>query len=636
MSGFFVVLSLDGRPVTETIARAHVAAVARRGDREPRLRLGPGVALGHANLPTTPEAEGEDLPAADPTGRYWITWDGRIDNRTELAGALDLEPIAARRMTDADYVLTAYAHWGDLCVEHLLGDWAFVIWDAHARRLFCAKDPLGWRQCYFARHDGFLLLGSEPEQLFAGGHLPRAINQEYLLRYLGMAFQEPGETCYAGVYQLEGGQSLVVTETALSVRSYRRQPPVERCPYRQPEEYVDEFVAVFREATAARLRSNRPIGVYLSGGLDSSYVAAVAAGEGADITAVTGYAPGTRYMDERCHARTVTEHLGIDAVEVDVGDCWSLSSHRLPDAIFDEPGHQLQSATQLRLGTASRDAGLGVMLGGEGGDEWLTGDDGYLADAVLRGRLGHAWRMARQSRPAGNALRAILHNCYRDLAPSIFQDSVDHLRGRDLGIGCSPIVEPNPTWTSIASAMRSVPRSRARSVAMTWRLYREIAGPAVSWRDRHAFAPNGVELRTPFNDRRVVELMAATPDWIKWHNGRPKDLLRDAEYRFLPRTIPDRTDRGIYRELMQAGVFEQERERVTQAIDAVLGIEGVRRDRALAEISRWRERRHHWWQPSWRLITAGLWLRAVDTPRSAAPVAPLTWSRDREMEGIIR
>lgn len=635
MSGFIVILSLDGRPVPEDLARSHLEAIAHRGDREPRLWLAPGVALGHVNLPTTPEAEDEVLPAADPTGRFCITWDGRIDNRAELARALDLEPTAARQMTDAGYVLAAYQRWGDRCVERLLGDWVFAIWDSYTRRLFCANDPLGWRQCFFAQHNGLLLLGSEPQQLFAGGFLPRTVNHDYLLRYLGMALQRPGDTCFAGVRQLEGGQSIVASGAAVTVSTDWRHPPAGRRQYRRPEEYVDEFVAVFREATEARLRSNRRIGVYLSGGLDSSYVAAIAAGAGADMSAITAYAPDTRHMDERAYARLVSDHLGIDSIDVDIGDCWSLSRRWLTDGMFDEPVHQLQSATHLRLALAARDAGLGVMLGGEGGDEWLTGDDRFLADAVINRRFGHAWRIASRSQSPGRALYSIAQNCYRDMAPPALQDSIDRFRGRALTAGFSTVVQPRHSWVSIESMMRAPSRSRVHTLERTWRLYREMAGPAIAWRERHAFAPNGIELRTPFNDLRVVELMAATPDWVKWCNGRTKDVLRTAEERVLPRVIPDRTDWGFYRELMQAGVFEQECDRVDRAISAVIELDGVSPERAQREIDQWRESRHRWWQTGWRLITAGLWLDAIYNYGPAVPASPVTGSILTEREVCI-
>jgi asparagine synthase (glutamine-hydrolysing) len=634
MSGIMAVLSLDGRRIPEDVARAQLAAIAHRGDREPRLWLGQGVALGHVNLPTTTEAERERLPACDQSGRYWITWDGRLDNRHDLALALGLDGPTARTMTEADHVVAAYARWGSDCVSHLLGDWVFVIWDNVARRLFCAKDPLGWRQCFYAWTNGLLFIGSEPQQLFTGGLVPQTVNQDFLLRFLALAMQRPGETCYAGVHELGGGRTLTVTGDTQTLHTYWPHPPAGRRPYHRPEEFVDEFIAVFREATRARLRSNRGLGVFLSGGLDSSYVTAVAVREGADLTAISGYAPAMSGMDERAYARMAVDHLGIAHIEVDVSDCWSLSSRWLSDEQFDQPYHPPQGPHAVRLAGAARAAGIGVVLGGEGGDEWLQGGTGSAADALLRGRPMTAWRLARPLCGRGSTAAEFIHACYREIVPFMAQDSIARLRGRDLGLGLAPAIEPQSGWISIHRYGRSLVWQRTRSQATAWTLYRQLAGPIASWRERNGFTPNGIELRTPFNDLRVIELMAATPDWVKRHHGRPKDLLREALYRVLPRAIPDRLDKGDYSALIHAGTGLHERSRVLDAVEAVASVPGVRGEVARREVLRWLDTRHRWWEPSWRLISAGLWLRSLGVPRSDSGTNPLLGHKPAREEVI--
>ena len=147
---------------------------------------------------------------------------------------------------------------------------------------------------------------------------------------------------------------------------------------------------------------------------------------------------------------------------------------------------------------------------------------------------------------------------------------------------------------------------------MLWRVYQEVAGPEIGWRERNAFTPNQIELRTPFNDLRVIELMAATPEWVKQFNGRPKDVLREAEYRALPHTIPDRRDAGLYDELMEKGVRVHERARALQAADTTAALPGVRGAAASHEVTHWLENGHAWWRPSWRVISTGLWLRHLN------------------------
>src|SRR4051794_38529542 len=116
MSGILALVSNSHQAVSPELARAYIDAIAHRGDQRPRLWLRDKVALGHVNLPTTSEAEREQLPASDPSGRFWLTWDGRLDFRETLGDNLDISRENARRLTDADLVLAAYAKWGDTCV----------------------------------------------------------------------------------------------------------------------------------------------------------------------------------------------------------------------------------------------------------------------------------------------------------------------------------------------------------------------------------------------------------------------------------------------------------------------------------------------------------------------------------------
>jgi len=617
MSGLMACLSLDGRPVPQDLARALLAAIAHRGDRPPRLWCGEGIALGHVNLPTTPEAEREELPASDPTGRYWLTWDGRLDNRDELAQALALDPARAREMTDAEYVLAAYVRWGDDCVARLIGDWAVVIWDRLARRLICAKDPLGWRPLFYARHAGRLLLGSEPRQLIVPGAAPCAVNHEHVLRHLADAVQEPGSTCYAGVHELEGGQRLIVHDNRLTVDTWWDRPHVRPRPYRRVEEFVDEFVALFRTATRAQLRTNRRVGVFLSGGLDSSYVTAVATELGAHLCGLTGFAAGTSQMDERGYARIVSEHLGIEHVEVDIGECWSLSSRVLTDEMFDSTEHPPQGAAQVHLARTARELGIGVVLGGEGGDEFLTGDM-WAADALLRGRPRTAWRIAQAMRGDRSPLAAFAHHTVPYLVPHTLQDAWRRLRSRPLYLGFPPTVTPRRDWISWAGWERTTAWRPAHTARVRWRLYRRVVAHFVYWRDRHVFAAHGLEHRAPFNDRRIVELMAAIPPWMTRFRGRCKDLLREALARVLPAAIADRLDNGIFDELVWEGAA-RESERVHAALAALRALPGVRWAEVEREVSHWTRTRHPWWQPSWAALTAGLWLHSlgVSGPASA-------------------
>lgn len=502
------IVSLDGRPVPPELPRAQLSAIAHRGEWEPSLWEAPGVALGHVNLPRTPEAEREFLPMSDPSGRYWLTWDGRLDNRDELGPQLGYDVAERAQKTDAAYVLDAFIKWGDDCVHHLLGDWAVVIWDNEARRLFCAKDPLGWRQLYYAEHEGLLAVGSEPQQFFADGWLPKVANEEYVLRFLADALQSPGATCYRGVEELWGGQILVSSGNRTGTRTFWRVPEASKPRYKAPKEFVEHFAALFDSSVQARMRSNRPVGVLLSGGIDSSYIAAVAAQYDPSLVGLTGYAEGTTWMDERGPSQAVAAHLGITQHSVEISDCHSLSSKWLAPEVFDQPDHPPQGALHVRLGLLAKQRGLGIVMGGEGADEWMTGTPSAGKD-LMAGQIRSAVRRLRASK-RGMA-SAAAHTAWVEFVPTKVREFIKRPQT------FAPFVEA-PIRPS-ASEKFSTWESRS-AMGREWQLYRDRSGTVIGWRDRHAFAPNGIELRTPFNDLRIVEFMAATPDRVKQFRGR--------------------------------------------------------------------------------------------------------------------
>ena len=518
-------------------------------------------------------------------------------------------------MTDADYVLAAYQRWDAECVHKLLGDWAIVIWDSRERKLFCAKDPLGWRQLYYAERDGLLTVGSEPQQLFAGGFMPKEVNNEYVLRFLGDALQEPGETCYAGVMELQGGRTLTVSGSAVARRTFWAYPRVSTRKYRQPQEYVEEFKQLFDVAVTARLRTNRPVGVFLSGGIDSSYITAIAAQKYPELLTISAHAPGTKWLDERKHSDLVALHCGVGNVQVDISDCWSLSRIWLPRASFDQADQPPQGATHVRLAVASRENGVGVMLGGEGADEWMTGNPS-VGNALAAWNPRQALRLARKRK---RPLRAFVYGAYQGLAPLGVRRSVRRLRGK--GDAFSPFVETRANWEGLAGSEGPAAWQHAATAKYEWRAYREAAGAVIGWRDRNAFAPNQIDLRTPFNDLRIVELMASTPPWIKQFRGRRKDILRESEYSVLPQSIPDRSDFGLYVELMERGVATGEADRVETAIDALGTFAGVDAQLMEREVHQWALEGHEWWEPNWHAVTAGLWLANSGVRRPESPFA---------------
>ena len=255
-----------------------LALLERRGpDGTHRWADGP-IALGHTSLATTPEALAEVLPLAEPDSGCTITADARLDNREQLIAALGLGG-ETRTIGDGELILRAYLRWGEECPTHLLGDFAFAIWDPRATRLFCARDHMGMRQLIYHYAPGRLFaFATEAEALVAHAGVPRRINEARIADFLddleGIDFTS---TFFEEVLRLPPAHTLTVDFSGLSLRRYWTLSAGPELKLDSDEAYAEAFLNVFTEAVRCRLRSAGPVGSMLSGGIDSGSVAAIAA-----------------------------------------------------------------------------------------------------------------------------------------------------------------------------------------------------------------------------------------------------------------------------------------------------------------------------------------------------------------------
>ena len=620
MTSIVAAFAADARPLAADLTARYASSFAPSPECAPEPWGAPGVALLGRRGATTPEAEREPFPVVDAAGDLTLAWDGRLDNRAALAGRLGFAAREAGERADGEYALAAYRRWGEAALLRLVGDWAFVLWDARARRLTAARSPLGWRPLYYRSEHGSqgrsLVVASDLQQLVTARGAPPRIDREYVLRYLADAGPAPGATAYEGVREVEGGQLLVADEGGLSVRRFWDAPTAQDRRSGDPLEYVEEFESLVAEATRAQLRASGRVGVLLSGGLDSSYVAAVAARLGGDPLAISSYAPGTAW-DERAHQQAVIVHTGLAHHTFDVSEAWALNPAYAGDAAFDSPAVPAQHALLVATGRAAADAGTPVVLSGIGGDEWLTGDRDFLADALLRRGPRHALRLARRAGRPSTASRRLLRAAYQGFVPPSTRATLRRLRGASDWNGLFPLVDVPRDWrgTEARAAMPLWPRNAARR--RQFQIHRELTSATIGWSDRHAHRPYGVEVRSPLNDLRVVEFLARVPEWVKRFDGRPKAILRAALMRAgIPASIYDRRDKASYDEPYDRGLCDLERDRVESALDAVCALPGVRAGPARAEAEAWLRARNARWEPTWRLVSTGMWLHYVDNVAS--------------------
>ena len=289
MSGIVAILNLDGTPVDRELLARLTNFMSFRGPDTQEIWFRGNVGFGHTTLRTTYEAETEEQPLTID-GETWLTADARIDGRSELISELEGKlgkrlripessnsyGCDSRTPNDAELILYSYEAWGEDCVKHLIGDFAFAIWDSRARRLFCARDHFGVKPFFFAHIGNSFILSNTLNTLRLDPRVSDALNDIAIGDFLLFGLNEdPSTTTFRDIHRLPAGNSLSVTNNSITSQRYWIPATGEPIHYRNPQAYVERFKELLSLATEDRLRTNR-VAVSMSGGLDSTSVAVIA------------------------------------------------------------------------------------------------------------------------------------------------------------------------------------------------------------------------------------------------------------------------------------------------------------------------------------------------------------------------
>jgi asparagine synthase (glutamine-hydrolysing) len=379
MCGIVGIINAQGTPVSTELLRQMTDLIAHRGpDGEGHWVCGP-VGLGHRRLSIIDLSPRGSQPMATPDGQFVITYNGEAYNFRELRSELEALGHAFRSTTDSEVVLHAYAEWGAACVERLNGMFAFAIWDVRRRELFLARDRYGIKPLYYARTPGALVFGSEHKALLAHPEVSRRIDLEALLEYFTFQNIFTDRTLFQDIRLFPAGCWARVPEAGGEVRPVRYWD----FDFRQPQkrlstgEYAEELDRLFRQAVHRQMVSDVPLGCYLSGGMDSGSITAVAAARepylrtftcGFDLRTASGLELG---FDEREKSEFMSYLFKTEHYEVvlKAGDMERV----LPELVWhlEEPrvGQCYPNYYVSRLASKF----VKVVLSGAGGDELFGG-----------------------------------------------------------------------------------------------------------------------------------------------------------------------------------------------------------------------------------------------------------------------
>jgi asparagine synthase (glutamine-hydrolysing) len=382
MSGIVGIINPDGQPVDRQLLRQMTEFMAYRGPDAQETRLDGSMGLGHALLQTAEDTPPESQPCS-LDGQVWITADARIDGRADLIRKLSGHVGAGlKKPTDAELILHAYHVWGEDCLQHLLGDFGFAIWDGRERRLFCARDHLGVKPFYYVDTGQTLIFSNTLNCIRQHPDVSDRLNDLAIADFLLFDYnQDPATTSFADIRRLPAAHCLTWQEGGVAkVRRYWSLPAEGVLRYPRQRDYVDRFQELLDQAVADRLRTDK-VGVFLSGGLDSPLVTAMARGLLAeqwprfDLRCYTAVFDRLIPDEERYYTGVVSRHLQVPIEFLPLDD-YALFG-RQSDLRCPEPVHNPQGAAWVDLINlaASRSR---VVLTGEGGDEILCASKSYI------------------------------------------------------------------------------------------------------------------------------------------------------------------------------------------------------------------------------------------------------------------
>lgn len=555
MCGIAGILDTRGEGVDAGILERMIGTVRHRGPDEVGVRTDQSLGLAHARLSII-DIDGGRQPMSIDDGRLWIAFNGEVFNFVELRAELEAKGHRFRTRSDTEVILRLYADRGDAFVDALEGQWALAIWDARRRRLVLSRDPVGIVPLHWTRVGPELVFGSELKTLLAHPRVERRLDLEALDEVFTFWAPVAPRTLLQGISEVPPGHQLVVdADGRVTEHRYFAFEPHPELSISDADDAAAELMNRLTDATRIRLRADVPVGAYLSGGLDSSVVTALA-------TQVRGAPPATfsvtfadREFDEAPYQTEMVEHLGTEhtSVAIDEGDI----ARVFPDVVWhgEKPILRTAPAPLFLLSERVHALGYKVVLTGEGSDEFLGGYD-IFKEAKVRA----FWA----AMPESTVRPRLLSRLYPYL-PRIQAQSPAFLMAFfqvSPGASADPFFSHLPRWqlTSRVKALFSdavrgaleghdpvaklaerVPRDfgrwdpffRAQWLEATMLMPGYILS---SQGDRMAMS-HAVEGRFPFLDRRVIDLSSRLPSKLKMRGLDEKHVLKRAAAGLIPDTV---------------------------------------------------------------------------------------------------
>jgi len=518
-----------------------------------------GLGLGHTRLSIIDLSPAGKQPMCNEDGTIWITYNGEIYNFRELRTELEKNGHHFKSNSDTEVIIHLYEERGVRCLERLNGMFAFAIWDRSEKTLFLARDRIGKKPLHYALYDGGIIFGSEIKALLKHPKVVREIDLGSLNKYLSYEYVPAPGTIFKSIRKVRPGYFLLYKNGELRTERYWDIPLSDHpIGYKTEDEYVEELREILERSVRSRLVADVPVGVFLSGGLDSSLVAAMAKRSNKDIECFSiGF--DEKSFDERKYAAKVAQSLNLKQNLRIFSTSEMLENLKELPRLLDEPLADASILPTYLLSKMTSEK-LKVALSGDGGDELFAGYPTYQAHKLvtyfdsLPDSLKDAAKSLALSLPVSDTdisfdfkIKQFLRGAGVSSEIRFFRwmgGFIDSEKKELLSDDLKAALRRHNSYEDIFSYLSEsgLTKDLERILYLSMKLY--LQDDILVKVDRAAMA-NGLEVRCPLLDYEFVEFACRLPTYYKLKGLKTKYLLKTAARGILPDEIIDRRKKGF-------------------------------------------------------------------------------------------
>lgn len=575
MSGITGIFYRDGRKVKQTLIKKMNDRLSHRGLDGSAIWCEGNMALGHQMLQTTPESLHEKLPYHDAKSGLVITADARIDNREELSLELNIKD--TEDVSDSYFILKSFEKWGEKCPEHLLGDFAFAIWDENKETLFCARDHMGVKPFYYYSNEDMFVFATEIKALFCVPGVPREVNETRIALYLLQIryFKAPYKfTFYENIFSIPPASSVTIDDKKDRKQQYWKLDEKSEIKMDSDEDYINKFRELFKKAVKCRLRSAYPIGFQLSGGLDSSSVICMAKeilkenGNKSEINSFS-YVFNEIPCDERYYINKVIDTGGIKPNFVLSDKISPMDNIEKILWYQEQPVSDPYTAITWNLYKKMQGKNIRIVLGGFGGDQVISHGQKYFKDLFtslkLKKLINELYDHSKNRDL--NCYKLFLNKVLFPLIPESIKKPISsyHSKSSEISILNKQFAKRikakeylDELYIKPIKECNTAKKDHCRLITK----YNVLALEKIN----SSSSTFNLEARHPFFDRRLVEFCYSIPTDIKFKFGWNRYILRIAMDNILPEETQWRTDKMNFRSYYKRNLLLFEKNRLNKIV----------------------------------------------------------------------